>query len=130
MKANFITGIDRSTFGGALLYRLQGEEGTSIGIQLLVIWGYNSDGIYSHTWFIECESTFSWDKDKLARLYDAYSSRYEAYSANSKEDWSPSDNMMLEIVCETSNRDSKIEVIISEKNAFYPTKPLWIDSNR
>jgi hypothetical protein len=46
MKANFMTGIDRDTFGGALLYNLQWEDGASISTQLLVIWGYNPDGSY------------------------------------------------------------------------------------
>jgi hypothetical protein len=70
MKINFITGIDRGTCGGVLLYRLQRKEHASTSTQLLVIWRCRSDNtyphvLYSHAWLIEHENTLVLDKDKL-----------------------------------------------------------------
>jgi hypothetical protein len=131
MKANFRTGIGQGMFGGALLYHLQGEEGTSISTQLLVIWGYNSDGIYLHVWLIEHESTLIWGEDELKKLYHVYNSRYDPILSTSYKEWLLDNNTMLEIVRILSHGGFKMEIIISEKRQLsLPRKPLWIDSSR
>jgi hypothetical protein len=129
MRATFITGIDRDTFGGALLYNLQRKENASISAQLLVIWGYKYNRIYSHTQLIEHESTFTWDENKLEKLYGVYSIRYDPGS--SMNEWLLDDNTVLKTVCESSHGGFKMEVIIfEEKEQLHPTKPLWIDTKR
>jgi hypothetical protein len=129
MEANFITGIGRDTFGGALLYHLQGKEDTSISTQLLVIWGYSHDELYSHTLLIEHESTFVWNEDRLKSLYNIYSSQYGAYS--DIEGWLLDNNTSLKVVFESSHGGFKIQVVISEdKYSSSLRKPLWIDPNR
>jgi hypothetical protein len=131
MKVNFITGLGRQTFGGALLYHLQGKEGVLTSTQLLVIWGYRFDWIYSHALLIEHESTFVWNEDKLERLYNAYNSQYEVYTTIFREEWLLDDNTILKTACESSYRGFETEVIISEDEYLSrPIKPLWIDPNR
>jgi hypothetical protein len=130
MRTNFITDINRSTFGGALLYHLQRKANTSISVQLLVIWGSTSDRIYSHVYLIKHESTHDWDKDKLKRLYDVYNSQYKMCFIQEKY-WLLDDNMLLRTVCETSREGFEIEIIIyEEKYPFHPMKSLWVDPNR
>jgi hypothetical protein len=81
VKANFaITGINRNTFGGALLYRLQRKEDESKSIQFLVIWGCESDSIYLRTWLIKRENTLVWSENKLKELYHVYDSQHKEYS--------------------------------------------------
>jgi hypothetical protein len=130
MKISFRTSMDQDTFGGALLYRLQRKEDTSTNIRLLVIWGWKSYRFYSHVWLIEHESKFIWNEDELKRLYDTYNSRYDIDF--STEEWSLGDDMKLRIVCETSHKgDFEMNIAIFEEDyLLYPTKPLWIDSNR
>jgi hypothetical protein len=67
MRINLITGIDQNTLGGVLLYHLK-KEGVSIDAQLLVIWGHNSNGLYSDAWLIDNEGAFVWNEDKLKRI--------------------------------------------------------------
>jgi hypothetical protein len=118
MKVNFKTSVDRCMFGGALLYHLQRKEDTLISTQLLVIWEYESDWIYSHALLIEHESTFSWSKDDLKRLYDVYNSRYNATSIIGR--WMLDDNTMLK---------TKL-TIFEQKDLLSPRKPLWISPNK
>jgi hypothetical protein len=133
MKADFRSGIDRGTFGGVLLYHLQGKEDTSIIAQLLVIWGFRLGNIYSNTWIIEHESTLFWNEDKLKRLYDVYDSRYDT-STNLKA-YLLNDSTMLKTECTTLHGGFEIEVIISEQeeeeeDQLATMKPLWVDSSR
>jgi hypothetical protein len=109
MKANFITGIDRNTFGSALLYHLQRKEDTSISTQLLVIWGCKSDRIYFCTLLVEHESTLVWDRDKLKRLYDVYNSRCCTHF--NKYEWLLND----EVIYELAQGSLKRSIIISKK---------------
>jgi hypothetical protein len=142
MRTTFKTGADRDIFGGALLYHLKGKKNdeynnqsdkdTLISTQLLVIWGYNSDRIYSHVHLIEHKSTLIWNEDKLKRLYHVYDSQYKTYSdISQEEEWLLDDNIKLKTVYVSSHGGFEIWVIISEdKYTFSPRKPLWIDPNR
>jgi hypothetical protein len=129
MKGSFVTGIDRDTFGGVLLYRLQWKQDALISVQLLVIWGYKSNGLYSHARIIKHEKNFIWNEYKLKRLYDVYDSRCNIDL--DAEEWLLDDNTKLRTKCEIPHGSFEINIIISEeKNLPYPLKPLWIDSNR
>jgi hypothetical protein len=128
IKIKFATGIDRDTFGGALLYNLQRECGT-ISAQLLVIWGYKSCGIYSHAWIIKHESTLIWDKNKLKRFHDVYNSRRDEYLNIGR--WGLDNNTELRTECVTSHGGFAIAVIIfegSRRGIFYTTPR--VDPNR
>jgi hypothetical protein len=123
MNANFVTGIDQDTFGGALLYRLQRKEDTSISTRLLMIWKYDSGRIVSNALLVELENTLDWDKDKLKMLYDIYNNRHDLYSF--LEEWSLDDNTELKTTCETSHGGFEMNVIISEdEDQILSQKPL------
>jgi hypothetical protein len=128
-KVSFRTGIDRDTFGGVLLYHLQGKADTSITTQLLVIWGYNSDGLYLDQWLIEHESTLVWNEDKLKTLCEIYKVRDYVY-LNTRL-WLLNDDTRLQTMYETLYGNSEMKItIFKEKYHTFPKKPLWIDSNR
>jgi hypothetical protein len=129
MKTSFITGIDRDTFGGILLYHLQRKVNVSISTQLLMIWGYKPNKLYSHALLIEHESTLVWNEDKLKRLYDAYNSQCDASTNIGR--WLLNDNTKLRTVFKLSHGCFETEVVISrERRLPLLRKPLWIDSNR
>jgi hypothetical protein len=138
VKANFINDMDRDTLGGALLYRLQWKENPPTSTHILLIWRYGLDGLYLRAFLIKHESTFSWDKDKLKRLFNVHDGRYYIYFSFSEEKWLSDDNIKLKMTCKKTSYNLKIEVIISEesrlliceKSQFQPQKSLWIDSNR
>jgi hypothetical protein len=144
MKNNIITGMNRDTFGGFLLYHLRGKENngtdnrfitdkdTSMSTHLLVIWGCKLDWSYSHAYLIKHENTFTWNEDRLERLYDVYNSQYNAYSAIAPEAWLLDDNnTMLEVMCRETNSNFEIVIIISEEEyETYPIRPLWVNPNR
>jgi hypothetical protein len=113
VKANFKTGMDQVTFGGVLLYHLSRKEDTSISTQLLVIWGYKSNKLYSHVRLIEHESTLDWDKEKLRMLYDEYDSQYNIDFI--MEGRLLSDNTKLKTKCETSRGGLEMSVVIYEE---------------
>jgi hypothetical protein len=128
-KISFITGADQDTFGGALLYHLQGKKNTSVSTQLLVIWGYNSHGPYSHVSLIEHESTLVWNKDKLMRLYNVYNSQPSVYIGTEK--WILDDNIRLNTYCRTSHGGFKMNISLYKKESSIPPKnPLWVDPNK
>jgi hypothetical protein len=127
MKANFITGIDQDTFGGALLYHLQRGWGRS-NAQLLVIWGYKPDGIYSHTWLIKHENTLVWDKGELRRFHDVYDSQCDAYSRIGE--WLVDYGTGMKAKCETSNGGFEMKVTISRESGLLPISPPQVDPNR
>jgi hypothetical protein len=113
MMANFINNVDRDEFGGILLYCLQQKENTNI--QLLVLWGYESNWPYSYTFLIEHESTFVWDKDKLKRLYDVHNRQY-----NVLRDiiWLLNDNIKLKTSCLALCSGFEMKITISEKTSI------------
>jgi hypothetical protein len=129
MKINFITGADKDTFGGALLYRLQRKKKTSISTQLLVIWGYDSIGPYSYTLVIEHESTLVWNEDKLKRLYDVYNSQHRVYFNSEK--WLLDGNTRLNTYCRTLHGGFEMDISIHKRESnSIPKKPLWVDPNK
>jgi hypothetical protein len=134
MKANFITSINQDTFGGVLLYHLQGKKDTPTSTQLLMIWGYKSNGLYSNVLLIEHENTLIWSEDELKRLYHVYDSRYKAYYDTDlfgRETWLLDDNTELHMSCNSWCKDFKIELSIFEsETSTYPPRPLWIEPNR
>jgi hypothetical protein len=82
MKINFKIDMYQSIFDGILLCHLQRKENdesnnitakdTAISTQLLVIWEFRIDRLYSYAWLIEHESTLIWSEDRLKKLYDEY----------------------------------------------------------
>jgi hypothetical protein len=121
------TGIDQNTFGGVLLYHLQGKE--SIIAQLLVVWGYKSNRIYLHAQLIEHEITLVWDEDRLKGLHDVYNNQYDQTS--NIERWLLDNNKELQTVCESSCGGFEMNIIISEaEHQFQPQKPLWFYPNK
>jgi hypothetical protein len=147
MRVILKTGIDRNVFGGILLYHLQRKEDdaiddqadtdvastrcASISTQLLLIWGRKYDYLYSHLYLIEHESTLTWSRDKLERMYYVYNSQYDVYSDIDQEEWLLNDDTILKTVCEISHGGMGMEVIISEdENQCRLQKPLCIDPNK
>jgi hypothetical protein len=111
VQANIITGVNRDTFGGALLYRLQRKENAE------------SDDL-SH------ESAFVWNRDKLKRFYDVYNSRYNI-SSRLSDKWLLNDKTLLRTDCGSSRGGFKIIIFIYESEYLLsPRKPLQIDLNR
>jgi hypothetical protein len=127
MKAKFMTGIDQDAFGGVLLYNLRRSWG-AISAQLLVVWGYNSDGVYSHTWLIEYESTLDWDRDKLKKFHDMYDSQCDAYARIGE--WSMEYSTGLKTKYKTSHGGFGMKVAISLDVNLLPIKPPRVDPNR
>jgi hypothetical protein len=139
MKINFKAGVDRDTFGGALLYYLRKKENDesdhrsdndiSLFTQLLMIWEFRIDRLYSHAWLIEHESTLIWSEDMLKRLYEVYNGQCDAdINAGS---WLLDDSTKLQTMCEISHGGFEMKVTISEEKCLlHPTKPLWVNSNR
>jgi hypothetical protein len=128
MKANFATNIDQDTFGGALLYHLQQKEVASINVQLLVIWGCKSYGIYSHTWIIKHESTLVWDKDKLKKFYNVYDSTRDAYPHIGR--WKLDDNTGIKTKCEISHEGFEMKVTISREEGIFYIMPPRVNPNK
>jgi hypothetical protein len=128
MKVNFLTGIGRDIFGGALLYHLRRKGNASLSSRLLVIWGYKSDKVYLHALLIEHESIFTWNEDRLKRLHDVYNSQSDLCSGR----WKLDDGTKLKTVCGTLYKDDfEMNIIISEeKDQHQLQNPLWVDSNR
>jgi hypothetical protein len=117
VKVSFRTGVDRDTFGGALLYHLQRKEkgesedqsdiDTSTSTQFFVIWGSIPDvrsypGVhvsesYLRAYLIEHESALTWNEDKLKRLYHVYNDQFTVYNTISLGCWLLNDNTKLDL---------------------------------
>jgi hypothetical protein len=142
VKVNFKIGVHQSTLGGALLYHIQrkengeynnrADEDTAISTQLLVIWKFRIDRLYSYVYLIEHESTLVWNEEMLKMLYDVYNSQVDTEFIFDSGKWLLDNNTMLQITCKALyERSFEIYITISEKkDLLHPTKPLWVDSNR
>jgi hypothetical protein len=132
MKVSLKIGMIKDTFGGALLYRLQQKVNTLISTQLLVIWEFKINKLYSYAWLIEHENTLVWDKDKLKMLYDVYNNQDDTESIFNAGRWMLDDNTKLKTECKASYEGYfRMNIIISEeKYLLLLQKPLWIDLNR
>jgi hypothetical protein len=141
-KANFIIGIDRERFSGVLLYHLQRKKNdesnnridkdTATITQLLVIWEFRIDRLYSYVWLVEHENTLIWSEDNLERLYHVYNSKNSTNIILNVGKWLLDNNTKLQTVCEALyERDLEVNIIISEeKDLSDPIRPLWIDLDR
>jgi hypothetical protein len=133
-KINFITGVDRDTIGGVLLYRLPQKTDTSTHTQLLFIWGYRCNIfypllVYSQVWLIEHEDTLVWDKDKLRMLYDKY---YELwYTDDDSGPYLLNDNTKMNVEEGFFYGGYEMHAFVSEEKRYLSyRKPLWVDPNR
>jgi hypothetical protein len=116
MKVNFKIGMSGDAFGGALLYHLQRNVDTSISTQLLVIWKFRINKLYSHTWLIEHESTLIWSEDMLERLYDVYNSQIDTEFIFGAGKWMLDDKTELQTKCKSLyNDDFEMNITISEE---------------
>jgi hypothetical protein len=144
MKVGFKSSMDQDTFGGALLYHLQRKKNNesnhqsntdkdvSISTQLLMIWEFKINRLYSHSWLIDYESSLIWNEDTLKKLYDVYNNQSDTELIFDSGKWMLNDNKKSQITCKTSYKGGfKMNTIISEEeNLIHPIKPLWVDSNR
>jgi hypothetical protein len=124
IRARFMTGVGRDTFGGVLLYHLQRKENISTSAQLLVIWGYEDARRYLDVHIIEHENTF--DNDELKKLYDVYENRYETKS--DLKAWLLNDNTIVKTLSQISQVDFEMKFFIYEGKYPFYRKPLRVSS--
>jgi hypothetical protein len=143
-RTSFRTSMYRSTFGGFLLYHLRRKRGhksdylfdagkdTSISTQLLAIWEFRIDRLYSYACLIKHKNTLVWSEDELERLYHVYDSQDYTDIVLNTGKWLLDGNTRLKTKCKASYKgDLKMNIKISEKKGQCQSqKPLWVDPSR
>jgi hypothetical protein len=140
MRSGFIIKSNDASFG-ILIYRLQRGQSrvsaeinkdTSNAVQLLVIWkffGFNE--LYAYVLLMECDKGFTWNEDKLNKLYHENHDRLKKYTSI-LDTWFMDNSMALKTTFST--RDLKgnpeLSISISEERDEYAIKPFSIDLTR
>jgi hypothetical protein len=140
MRSSFI--IRRNESYGVLIYRLQGkrpykstkvDEDTTIAVHFLVIWYISRYKIlYADVLLVEHDKAFTWNKDKLVRLYNENRSLLKKYNGTMSDTWFM-DNMVLKTTFSASDLKGNRELNISiseEKKSDDTMRPFYIHPKR
>jgi hypothetical protein len=139
---------DQKDLKGALLYKLQikhanradNQFDNSItpnkniekSIHLFVFWNVGDHDYEFRVCLIEFDNEFTWNEDKLRKLYDKNRDQLKKYNGIISSTWITGNNMILK----TSSRinyleeNSELNITISEEKDDYAIRPFYIDLER
>jgi hypothetical protein len=139
IRSGFIINETDDGSYGVLIYRLQrrqsyrsagASEDTSNGVHLFVVWEISEPKeLYADVLLIEYTKAFSWNRDKLNKLYHENRDRLKECNDIISDTWLVDNNMVLKT--SFSVRDLKgnpeLSIYISEERDDYAMRPFCID---
>jgi hypothetical protein len=145
--ASFEIYSTQDNFEGALLYKLQkhiddqhnidtstteANKNESIYVYMLIVWKWKDSKPFAHIALVEHAEEFTWDENKLRKLYAKNRSRLKEYDNTISDTWSMGDNMALKTSIEVKDLKGYFElsISISEEKDDYAMRPLSIDLER
>jgi hypothetical protein len=148
MKAHFEIYTIQDEFEGALLFKLQRYPNRQHNmdtltkktnkreakcVQMLIAYKVEYSKLFLYVTLIEHAKDFTWDENKLKKLYDGNRSWLNEYNNTTSYTWLMDDNMILKTTF--SARDLKgipeLSVFISEEEKdSYIMRPLYVDLKR
>jgi hypothetical protein len=146
MNVSFDIYATQDEFEGALLYKLQrhsdsqydmyastmGTNGAKC-VQMFVAWKVKDSKPFLYVVLIEHTKEFTWDEEKLSKLYNKNHSRLKEYKATTIDTWLIDDNMTLKMSFKVRGLKGNFELSISiseEESDDYAMRPLCVDPER
>jgi hypothetical protein len=138
MRSGFIIELDCESFG-LLMYKVQRQshkstetgEDTSNDVHLLVVWRISeSKELHADVLLVEYAKEFTWNEDKLKKLYYENHDRLKESNSTASDIWFVDDNMTLKTIFDA--KDLKENIVLSififeEKKSNYAMRPFCID---
>jgi hypothetical protein len=146
MNVSFTIDAVQDDFEGALLFKLQRhsdsqhntdtlttEINEATCIHMLVAWKVENSKPFVHVILIEHAKEFTWDEDKLRKLYSKNHDRLKKYDGAISDTWFIDDNMVLRTSFKVRGLKGNFELRMSiseEGGDDYAIRPLCIDLTR
>jgi hypothetical protein len=138
----------QNDFEGALLFKLQGcadsqynmdtstiETGRNepTYVYMLVVWRVTDAKPFAYVTFIEHIKEFTWNEDKLKKLYDKHHWWFKRYDDAISDTWLMDNNVILRTTLKVKILKGNFELSISvskEEKYDDAIRPLYIDFER
>jgi hypothetical protein len=147
MNASFEISAAQSKFEGALLFKLQRHfndwcnmdalttetnEREEKCVQLLIAYKVKDSKVILHVALVEHANEFTWDENKLKKLYDKNRSWLNEYNNTMSYSWFMDDNMTLKTTFGSRDLNGALEIniSISEEESGGYMEPLCVDPER
>jgi hypothetical protein len=145
ISASFEINTIQDDFEGALLFRLQRysnrqrnmdesitETNEATCIQMLIVWEVKDSKSFVCVLWVEHTKAFTWDKDKLKKLYNKNLNWFKEFDYFRINTWIMDNHIALKTIFNASDlkRIPKLDVSISEERYVEAMKTLWIDTER
>jgi hypothetical protein len=147
MRVCFEISTTQDDFEGALLYKLQKYSDNQYNIGALVTENNKYDATYVYmlaAWkvvdtksfarivLVEHTKEFTWDEDKLKRLYDKHCGWLKEYDHTISDTWLVNDSVTLKTSFEIRvlKGNFELSISISEEKDDYAIRPLFVDLER
>jgi hypothetical protein len=150
MNASFEINTTQCDFEGALLFELQRHvesdnqcnmdsltkevnKKDTTHVHMLVVWEVKNSKYFVHVALVEHTKEFTWNEDKLKKLYHENRWWLKEYDSAASHTWFIDDNMVLKTTFETSGLKENFELSISiseEEKDDYVIRPLYVNLER
>jgi hypothetical protein len=147
MNASFEINPVQDELEGALLYKLkrcpdiqhtmdistkEANEVEAKCTQMFIAWKVKGSKPFVYVVLVEHAKEFTWDEDKLRKLYNMNHNRLKEYNSIMPDKWLMDDNMVLKTSFEVRGLKGNFElsISISEEKYCYCMKPLCVDLER
>jgi hypothetical protein len=109
------------------------ETNETTCIQMLVAWKVEGSKPFAHVILIEHAREFTWNEDKLKKLYDKNLNQSMECDIIRSDTWLVNDNMILKISFQVRGMRGNFGLNISiseEEKDDYAMRPLYVDLER
>jgi hypothetical protein len=145
VNASFEINAAYDEFEGALLFKLKRSSGWSniatlievdkketTNVHILIAWKLKDSRIFLRVVLVEHTKEFTWNEDKLKKLYDKNCGWLKEHDNTISDAWLVDDNMILK----TSFRarvlkgNFDLSISVSEEEDSHAIRPLFVDLKR
>jgi hypothetical protein len=102
-------------------------------VHILIVWEMKNAESFAYIALVEHTKAFTWDEDKLKKLYYENHNRLKEYTDTTPNIWLVGDNVILKVKfkVKSSKRNLKLSIsIYEEKKSDYAMKPFCINLER
>jgi hypothetical protein len=140
-RSGFIIGWHYQSYG-ILIYKLQRRKShesteinkdTSSTVHLLVVWKiFESKKLYAETLLVEHDKGFTWNEDRLNKLYHGNHARVKKHDDTASYIWSMNNHIALKTTFSVKDLKGSYElnISISEEKDGYAIRPFRINPER
>jgi hypothetical protein len=147
MSVSFEIKTAQDDFEGALLYKLQRHpdsqydmdtsttetnKNEAMDVHMLVAWKVKNSKLFAYVTLVEHTKEFTWNEDKLKKLYDKNHDHLKEYGSTISDAWLMNDDMVLKTTFSANDLKGNLKLGISTSEAKdnYAIRPSYINLER